>query len=104
MAIQMATYDDSQMESGNFYELRVNRDNANALIEARPFNVNFDSQTYIAIPLETNHSIEIWQVEKYGEQEKHTNITNHVEWYIMHPSNVLVVNSNKPISGYIKFI
>lgn len=33
MAIQFVTFDDDQLEPGKFYEVRVNRDNANAVIE-----------------------------------------------------------------------
>lgn len=104
MSIQMATYNDETMQSGKFYELLVNKDNANLLLPAPPFNINFENQKFINIDLETSHSIEIWQVEKYGDKERHTNITNRVDWYILHPENKLVINANEPISGYIKFI
>lgn len=104
MAIQMVTFDDSQMESGKFYELRVNKDNANAVILAPPFDVMFEDSSYIAIPLTTHHSPEIWQIERFGEHEKHTNITNSVDWYILKPQNLLIINSSKPITGYVKFI
>lgn len=104
MAMQMVTFDDSTMQSGKFYEVRVNKDNANALVLAQPSPISFDGSSYIAIPLTTHHSIEIWAVERFNEQEKHTNITNSVDWFIMQPSNTLVIQSSKPLTGYVKFI
>lgn len=104
MADNVLMYKDDNMKAGKFYIPYVNLDQATALIETPPFNVNFENSTFIAIPLETNHSIEIWQVEKFNDQEKHTNITNSVEWFILRPSNTLVINSSKPLTGYVKFI
>lgn len=104
MSMQMVTFDDENMQSGKFYEVLVNKDNANAVILAPPFDVMFEDSNYIAIPLETRHSVEIWKVERFNEHEKHTNITNSVDWYILKPQNLLIINSSKPITGYVKFI
>lgn len=104
MADNALMYKDDNMKPGKFYIPYVNLDQATALILAPPFNVNFEDSTFVSIQLETSHSIEIWQIEKFGEHEKHTNITNSVDWYILHPQNMLIINSNKPISGYVKFI
>lgn len=104
MAIQMLTFDDKNMEQGKFYHVLANRDNASAVVPAAPFNVPFTSATYITVPLETNHSIEIWKVDAYGGHERHENITNRIQWFIMKPENQLVITSNEPITGYVKFI
>ena len=92
------------MESGKFYNLLINKDNANFVVLAPPSPIQFEGNTYIAIPLTTHHSLEIWQIERFGEQEKHTNITHSVDWFIMQPSNTLVIQSSKPLTGYVKFI
>lgn len=104
MAIQMLTFDDSRMEPGKFYHILANLDNASAVIPAPPFSVPFENSTYITIPLSSSHSPEIWRVEKYGEHERHENITTRVQWFIMQPENQLVIMSNEPITGYVKFI
>jgi hypothetical protein len=104
MAIQFVSFDDERLEPGKFYEVRVNKDLASAVIEAPPSPVMFDGSTYITIPLKTHHSPEIWRVERFGEHEKHENITGRVQWFIMQPENQLVIMSGEPITGYVKFI
>lgn len=104
MAQQFVTFDDASLESGKFYEVRVNRDSANAVVPAPPFSVTFTNATYITIPLTTTHSPEIWRVERFGDHEKHENITSRVQWFIMQPENQLVIMSGEPITGYVKFI
>lgn len=104
MAQQFVSFDDSTLEPGKFYEVLVNRDSANAVIPAAPFSVPFENSTYIAVPLTTTHSPEIWRVERFGDHEKHENITHRVQWFIMQPENQLVIMSGEPITGYVKFI
>ncbi|MGL5707470.1 MAG: hypothetical protein ACRDDF_04310 [Aeromonas sp.] len=104
MAIQFITYDDSNMKAGKFYLPHINKDQATALIEAPPFNVQFSNMKYFKHQLTTSHSIEIWEVRKHGDDEIHFNITNSVEWFIEKPSNVLTILSNTPIDGFIKFL
>lgn len=103
MAVQFATYDDKDMKSGTFYSLQINKDMANALIEAMPTHiVDFTNTKYINEPYITDTHIEIWEKQVYKDIEKHINITNSVDWYIEKPYNRVVVNSNNPITGYIK--
>lgn len=104
MAQQFVIFDDESLESGKFYEVLVNRDSANAVVQAPPFDVHFTDATYVTVPLTTPHSIEIWKVDKYGDHERHENITHRVQWFIMQPENQLVIMSSEPITGYVKFI
>ncbi|MGL5191085.1 MAG: hypothetical protein ACRC7S_15715, partial [Cetobacterium sp.] len=91
---QFVSIDVNSMKPGTFYEMRVNRDQATALIEAPPFNVPFSNMKYFKHQLTTSHSIEIWEVRKHGDNEIHFNITNSVEWFIEKPSNTLTILSN----------
>lgn len=52
MAIQFVTYDDSYLEAGKFYEVRVNKDNANAVVEVTDEprrKVDFHNSRYIEV-------------------------------------------------------
>ncbi|MGL5713845.1 MAG: hypothetical protein ACRCX2_12555 [Paraclostridium sp.] len=104
MAIQFVTYDDNHLEAGKFYDVKVNRDLANAVIESAPFSVQFSNMKYFKHQLTTSHSIEIWEVRKHMDKEIHMNVTHSVEWFIEKPDNTLTILSNMPIDGYIKFV
>ncbi|MGL5712661.1 MAG: hypothetical protein ACRCX2_06555 [Paraclostridium sp.] len=104
MSQQIATYDESGMRPGTFYELRVNKDLATAVIEAPPSPIHFTEIKYLKEQLTTSHSIEIWEKRIYNGSEIHRNITHAVDWYLEQPGNYIIILSNLPITGYIKFI
>ncbi|MGL5714594.1 MAG: hypothetical protein ACRCX2_16355 [Paraclostridium sp.] len=103
MAIQFLTYEDTFMKNGKFYDVRINRDMATAVIESPPSPIAFKAIKNTSIPLSTNHSVEIWQVVNMDGIEAHMNVTSKIYWYIEKPSNNLVINSPVPVDGYVKF-
>lgn len=104
MAIEFVSYDDTLLEPGKFYTIRINKDMATAVIEAPPSPLYFTNKTYITTKWNGISSIEIWKTEMYDNAEVITNITSKVDWFIIKSNNTIIVRSNYPISGFIKFL
>ncbi|MGL5803130.1 MAG: hypothetical protein ACRCX7_11150 [Cetobacterium sp.] len=101
---EFVSVDVNSMKPGTFYIPYVNRDQATALIEAPPFDIPFSNMKYMKVPLTTNHSIEIWEIREHEGKKARMNVTSSLFWYIEDETNSLVLFSNLPIDGYVKFI
>lgn len=90
--------DTDQMEPGKFYEIQTNKDNATALIpvENKELKIDFINSRYLEIQSAVNNPIiQIYEMLAEGVY-KQTDADIKVK-----PGTKIIVEMNKPITGYL---
>lgn len=107
MAIQMATYDDSSMESGKFYLLHLTKEGAHALVESKfivpDTKMFFSNSRYMEIGYTTEipPSIEVYEtVHDQGGVLKCNLITISQSIREFGNEKMLILESSKPFTGF----
>lgn len=99
MAIQFVTYEDSLLESGKFYEVRVNKDLANAVVEI-PIQTREDVVDISLYETEGNYNTPIRALQEintsYGVGYMEVDIN---PMYL--PNDRLQILFNPPFTGVI---
>lgn len=108
MAIQMATYDDSQMESGKFYSLHLTKEGHNALVEIASSNdtykITFEDSRYLEIPYSTQYPprIEVYEtIFDQGGVSKCNLITVAQSIREEGLNKMVILESSKAITGFV---